>query len=89
MNYIVTPQAILEGAQRIEGANQILDQHTADHIAEMAEGQAEELAYSWDRDHGFGSSDFTFLVGSFLRSLSYKSGYQIDYSTGFLRVIAA
>lgn len=89
MNYIVTPQQIIEAATEINGAKEMMDQYSSKDLQGFAQATAENLAIEWPEDEGFGSSDFYFTVASFLRDLcSFVPGFKVSRETGFLQVIA-
>ena len=71
MNYILTPQDIINRANRMIGVTEMMDKYQIRPNVQMeiAEMIAEELAESWPEGEGFGGSDATYVVKDYLDSL--------------------
>ena len=71
MNYILTPQEIINRASRMIGVAEMMDKYQIHPNVQMevAEMVAEELVDWWQEGDGFGSSDATYAVKDYLDSL--------------------
>ena len=90
MNYLVNPSNIVSRALGIDSFKQMIsdEQVQFSELVDTSVEIAEEWTNDWDEDHGFGSSDGTYLLKDFMDTiiLSYtnstynKSGYQTVFN---------
>lgn len=96
MNYIISPEAILDRtlntSHPVKGSMDLINQCSIEELESAATCVADQLAFSWDEDQGFGSSDFTFLLQDFFMELIYTKGLhkelKTDFPNGYLEVVA-
>ena len=95
MNYILTPLQIICRAEMVKGAHLMLSRVSAalsnshHSLHSTAIDVADELADTWNKDEGFGSSDGTYVVKDFLDRLIYLTGlpYKTDWVDRRLAVV--
>ena len=77
VNYVMHPDSYIDGARRVLTSDQFasLDMTRARSVAQDA---AEMLADEHPEDHGFGSSDRTYEIKSFLKALGFKAEFGGD-----------
>ena len=90
MNYLVHPSNIVSRALGIDSFKQMIsdEQVQFSELVDTSVEIAEQWTDDWDEDHGFGSSDGTYLLKDFIDTiiLSYtnstynKSGYQTVFN---------
>ena len=90
MNYLVNPSDIVSKAFGIDSFKQMIndEQVQFSELVDTSVEIAEQWTDDWDEDHGFGSSDGTYLLKDFIDTiiLSYtnstynKSGYQTVFN---------
>ena len=90
MDYLVHPTSILERATSIEGFMDVVLKHkiAISTLMSNARNVAEEWTLDWDDEHGFGSSDGTFLVKNFIDNIICGKGYKTTFNP-YLSVIEA
>ena len=96
MNYIIHPEEIIRRACDsyfpVKGSAALLDQCSTEELKRAATCVAQQLADTWEEGHGFGSSDFTFLLQDFFMELIYWKGLhkelKTDFPNGCLEVVA-
>ena len=78
MRYLVDPQSLVFNAHRINGFTKMIgdEQIPQWDLLETALEVVEEWTSDWDEDQGFGSSDMTFMLKSFIDNViwNYASG---------------
>ena len=90
MNYLVNPSNIVTRALGIDSFKQMIsdEQVQFSELVDTSIQIAEEWTDDWDSDHGFGSSDGTYLLKDFIdtiiscytKSIYKKSGYQTVFN---------
>ena len=90
MNYLVHPSDIVSKAFGIDSFKQMIsdEQVQFSELVDTSIQIAEEWTDDWDSDHGFGSSDGTYLLKDFIdtiiscytKSIYKKSGYQTVFN---------
>jgi len=90
MNYLVHPSNIVSRAFGIDSFKQMIsdEQIQFSELVDTSVEIAEEWTNDWDDDHGFGSSDGTYLlkdfidtiISNFTNSVYKKSGYQTVFN---------
>ena len=96
MNYIIYPEAILDRtlntSHPVKGSMDLINQCSIEELERAATCVAQQLADTWEEGHGFGSSDFTFLLQDFFMELIYTKGLhkelKTDFPNGCLEVVA-
>ena len=96
MNYIIYPEAILDRTHNtstpVKGSIALINQCSIEELERAATCVAMQLADTWEEGHGFGSSDFTFLLKDFFMELIYIKGLEqelkTDFPNGCLEVVA-
>ena len=88
MNYLVHPSTLLERALSIEGFTEVVlkNKIAISTLLKNAKIIAEEWTLDWDDDHGFGSSDGTFLLKDFIDTIICGKGYKTTFNP-YLSVI--
>ena len=74
MNYLIDPTSLLFNSHRIEGFTKMIGDlkiHQWD-LLDIAQEVAEEWTEDWDEDQGFGSSDMTFMIKSFIDNVIWR-----------------
>lgn len=70
----------------------LINQCSIEELERGATCVAQQLADIWEEGHGFGSSDFTFLLQDFFMELIYTKGLhqelKTDFPNGCLEVVA-
>ena len=81
MNYILTPQEIINRANRMTGVAEMMTENNVDQADQVtiATDVAEELVDWWNEGDGFGSSDATYAVKDYLDTIIRMVG--LNYQT--------
>jgi len=78
MNYLVDPQTLVFNSHRINGFTKMVgdEQIPQWDLLESALEVCEEWTSDWDEDEGFGSSDMTYMIKSFVDTVisNYTQG---------------
>jgi hypothetical protein len=75
MNYLVDPQTLVFNAQRVNGFTKMVKEENIPHwgLLEIATNVAEEWTEDWEEGEGFGSSDMTYMIKSFIDEVIWRS----------------
>ena len=94
MNYLVNPSNIVSRALGIDSFKQMIanEQVQFSELVDTSVEIAEQWTDDWDEDHGFGSSDGTYLlkdfidtiISSYTNSIYNKSGYQTVFNPSLM-----
>ena len=84
MNYILTPQEIINRANRMTGVAEMMTENNVDQADQVtiATDVAEELVDWWNEGDGFGSSDATYAVKDYLDTIIRMVG--LNYQTTWI-----
>ena len=84
MNYILTPQEIINRANQMTGVAEMMTENNVDRADQVtiATDVAEELVDWWNEGDGFGSSDATYAVKDYLDTIIRMVG--INYQTAWI-----
>jgi len=84
MNYLVNPSDILSKAFGIDSFKQMIndEQVQFSELVDTSIEIAQQWTDDWDSDHGFGSSDGTYLLKDFIDTIigSYTNGYKTIFN---------
>ena len=84
MNYLVNPSDIVSKAFGIDSFKQMIndEQVQFSELVDTSIEIAQQWTDDWDSDHGFGSSDGTYLLKDFIDTIigSYTNGYKTIFN---------
>ena len=74
MNYLVDPQTLVFNSHRVNGFTKMVGDENIPFwdLLEVATDVAEEWTEDWDEEEGFGSSDMTFMIKSFIDEVIWR-----------------
>ena len=74
MNYLVDPQTLVFNAHSVNGFTKMVGDENIPQwdLLEVATDVAEEWTEDWEEGEGFGSSDMTFMIKSFIDEVIWR-----------------
>jgi len=84
MNYLVDPSSLLQRALTINNFKQLIanEQIQFSELVDISVEIAEEWTNDWDEEHGFGSSDGTYMLKDFIDTVlnCFANGYKTEFN---------
>ena len=74
MNYLIDPTTLLFNSHRVDGFTKMIgdEQIPQWDLLDIATEVATDWTNDWDEDHGFGSSDGTYMIKDFIDNVIWR-----------------